>query len=311
MTDSFHRALACAVLSLAAAFATPAYAARVGVLSNRFFAETAADFSARIPGHTFTGVDVSTVAPSLASLAASYDVLLLFEDLTFTNAPVVGNVVAAFAGTGRSVVLGTFYNQDRSDNANPFLSPLPHGWGNALEAIDPNTTDGIGVATDALGIPNVAQTLNAASVTAHPLTAGVATLFATTGFAGGDQAKAGTIVLATWTRPNARNQPDPAIAYRVTGAACVINVGIAPHYAAIGTFGVSPGPGVSFGGDFYRAWTNAFDFAAAGCVVGGVGANDATAIPTLSNWSLALTALLVVAVGFAQRRRVTCRAGRR
>jgi hypothetical protein len=305
MTGSFHRAIACAVLSVAAALAAPAYAARVGVLSNRFFAETAADFNAGIPGHTFTGVDVSVSAPALASLTASYDVLLLFEDRTFANAPAVGDVVAAFAGTGRAVVLGTFYNQDRSDNANPFLSPPPHGWGNALEAIDPNATDGTGVATDSSGFPNVAHTVNSASLTAHPLTAGVTTLFATTGYAGGDQAKSGTIVLATWTQPNANKQPDPAIAYRVTGAACVIGIGIAPQYPAIGV------AGVDYGGDFHRAWKNAFDFAANGCAAAPGNAAAATAIPALSDSSLALTALLVAVIGFAQRRRLARRAGRR
>ncbi len=302
MTGSFSRALACAALSAAAVVAAPADAARVGVLSNRFFAETAADFNARIPGHTFTGVDVSVSAPALGVLTASYDVLLLFEDGTFANAPAVGNVAAAFAGTGRPVVLGTFYNEDRSDNTNAFLAPPPHGWGTALEAIDPNTTDGIGVATDAGGLPNVAQTLNAASVAAHPLTTGVATLFAASGYAGGDQAKPGTVVVATWTRLNARNLPDPAIAYRVTGTACVIGIGIAPQYATVGAFGVS------FGGDFYRAWRNAFDFAAAGCTAGSVAANDPNAIPALSDGGLALTALLIGAIAFTQRRRVSDRA---
>ena len=67
---------------------------------------------------------------------------------------------------------------------------------------------------------------------AHPLTAGVTALAATTGFAGGNQAKPGTTVVATWTQPNARGLPDPAIAYRITGAACVIQIGIAPDYAS-------------------------------------------------------------------------------
>ena len=42
---------------------------------------------------------------------------------------------------------------------------------------------------------------------------------------------AGTIVLANWSEPNARGLPDPAIAYRETGIACVIQIGIAPDYA--------------------------------------------------------------------------------
>ena len=38
------------------------------------------------------------------------------------------------------MVLGTFYDQDRSDGPPEFT---PHGWGE-LEHIDPNTTDGVG-----------------------------------------------------------------------------------------------------------------------------------------------------------------------
>ena len=127
-------------------------AARVGVLSNKYFAETAADFNSNIAGHTFTAVDVSAATPTLAALTANYDVLLLFEDGTFANAPTVGNVVAAFATTGRPVVLGTFYDQDRSDSP---PTTIPHGWG-ALETIDPNTTDGTGT-------PYASRTLNTAN----------------------------------------------------------------------------------------------------------------------------------------------------
>ena len=37
-----------------------AHAARIGVLSNKNFDETAGDFQIKIPGHTFTGIDVSS-----------------------------------------------------------------------------------------------------------------------------------------------------------------------------------------------------------------------------------------------------------
>ena len=169
------------------------------------------------------------------------------------------------------MVLGTFYDQDRSDSVNPALLVPSHGWG-ALELIDPNTTDGIGVSTDGTGVPNLPRVLNAASIVPHPLTKGVTALGAASGFAGGNQAKAGTIVLANWTEPNARGLPDPAIAYRVTGAACVIQIGIAPDYAV----GVGIGYG-NFTGDFYRVWTNAFDFAATSC--GASSRNDDCPIP--------------------------------
>jgi len=288
-------AAVCGMFTLCAAAVaiSPAHAARVGVLSNNYATTTAADFAAKIPGHTFTGVDTLASVPTFPSLIAAYDVLLVFEDGRFLNSKAVGDVAAAFANAGRPVVLGTFYDQDRSDSANPALTviPVPGGWG-ALELIDPNTTDGIGVRTDGTGVPNLPRVLNAASIVPHALTKGVTALGATSGFAGGNQAKAGTIVLANWTELNARGLPDPAIAYRLTGTTCVVQIGIAPDYAV----GIGPGYG-SFTGDFYLVWKNAFDFAAGSC-------GTSNTIPSLSNGGLALTALLVVAVAFSQRRRL-------
>ncbi len=277
--------------------ASPADAARVGLLSNNNAAVTAADFAAKMPGHTFAGVDTSGAVPTLASLQGSFDVLLVFEDGRYPNATAVGDVAAAFANAGRTVILGTFYDQDRSDSVNPALLVPSHGWG-ALEAIDPNTTDGMGVSTDGTGLPNLSRVLNAGSIVAHPLTQGVTALSAVSGFAGGNQAKAGTVVLANWTEPNARGLADPAIAYRVTGAACVIQIGIAPDYAV----GVGTGYG-NFTGDFYRVWSNAFDFAANSCGVSSA-RETRPGIPALSDGGLALSALLIVALAFSQRRRL-------
>jgi hypothetical protein len=278
---------------MAALTAPAAQAARVGVLSNNYASTTAADFTSKIPGHTFTGVDTSATVPTLASLLGAYDVLLVFEDGTYANSKAVGDVSAAFANLGRAVVLGTFYDQDRSDVNNPGLLPTnpPHGWG-ALEGIDPDTTDGIGVRTDAFGVPNLPRVLNAASIISHPLTRGVTALSATSGLAGGNQAKPGTKVLANWTELNARGLPDPAIAYRVTGAACVIQIGIAPDYAV----GLGAAYG-NFSGNFYVVWKNAFDFASSAC-------GTATRIPSLSGGGIALTVLLVIAIAFSQRRRI-------
>ena len=277
------------VMSLSA---MPAQAARVGVLANNYSAATAADFASKIPGHTFTGVDTSTTVPTLSSLTSSFDVLLVFEDGRFLNSKAVGDVAAQFFALGRTVVIGTFYDQDRSDGVNPALTVIavPGGWG-ALESIDPNTTDGLGVPTDASGFPNLPRVMNAAGIVPHALTQGVTALAATTGLAGGNQAKAGTIVLATWTELNARGLPDPLIAYRLTGRSCTVQIGIAPDYAV----GTGTGYG-GFTGDFYVIWKNAFDFAASGCAT-------ANRIPSLSNGGLALTVLLVLAVAFSQRRR--------
>ncbi len=226
-------------------------AANIAVLSNQYAAETATDFNARLTGHTFTGIDVSTTTPTLTELQA-YGAILLFEDGTFGNSQNVGNVVAQYANGSGGVILGTFYDQDRSDaNSNGV------GWG-ALESIDPNTTD-------TRGCSYTANTLNAASIVPHPLTTGVTSLFSGS-YSGGNQPKAGTVVLANWTNLNFLGNPDPAIAYRITGNACVIHIGIAPHYSSIGTFGAN------YGGNFYQVWQNAADFAVVGC-------NTTTAIP--------------------------------
>ena len=256
MSSSF-RVLAAFVVGCL--MATPSHAARVGVLSNALAVQTAADYSAKAPENTYTAVDVSTSVPSLDFLVANFDVLLLFEDSVFSNATAVGNRVAEFANSGHTVVLGTFYDQDRSDALSG--TPAPHGWGN-LETIDPNTTDGVGTAY-------ALRTLAPDTILPHPLTQGVMTLTAVRGnpgaYAGGNQAKLGTVVVAAWTQRNARGETDPAIDYRITGAACVIHIGIAPQYGVVANFGTY---GTDFSGDFYRVWSNAFAFAAARCVTG-------------------------------------------
>src|SRR5689334_10065788 len=150
---------------VAATLALPAFAARVAILSNKYAAETAADFNARIPSHAFTAIDTSVSIPTLNSLTSSYDEILVFEDSTYPNATPVGNLATAFANTGRAVLLGAFYEQDRSDAP---ASVSPHGWG-TLEQIDPNTSDGTGT-------PYAPRTLNTATMIQHPLTAGLTSL---------------------------------------------------------------------------------------------------------------------------------------
>ncbi len=260
-----------------------ASAANIAVLTNQFFAEGAADFNSNIPGHTFTGIDVSSVTPTLAQLSA-YNAVLLFEDSTFGNAINVGNVVAQYANTGSAVVLGTFYNQDRSDSC------CGGDWG-ALETIDPNTSDGVGTTYDG-------DTLDAGSIVPHVLTTGVTSLWsgAGTGFSGGNEAKVGTNVLALWSNLNDRGNPDPAIAYRLTGPACVIHIGIAPHYVEYGNFGVE------FGGDFYQVWTNAFDFAASRC-----GSAPSVSVPAITDWGMIIFIVLagVGSIYYIRRRKIT------
>lgn len=257
-----------------------AHAARIGVLSNKNFDETAGDFQIKIPGHTFTGIDVSSGPPALATLTAQFDAILLFEDGTFTLSPQVGDVVAAYARAGHPVVLGTFYDQDRSDVHPTDVNATPHGWGD-LETIDPNTTDGVGTNY---------QVHTLGTVVPHPLTTGVGALTSAK-FAGGNQAKPATIVVATWAQKNAKGNADPVVAYRITGAACVIHVAIAPNYPTVGI------AGTDFSGDFYRLWRNAFDFAANDCVTGTaqLPASQVEAIPASSWPTLALTATALLA----------------
>ncbi|MGH8801866.1 MAG: hypothetical protein ACREX6_06190 [Casimicrobiaceae bacterium] len=247
-----------AVALVALALSAPARAARVGVLSDAFAATTAANLATQVPANTFTGIDVSQSVPTLDSLLANFDVVLLFEDGVFQNSTMVGNAVAQFANAGRAVVLATFYDQDRSDAIGS--STIPHGWG-ALETLDPDTSDGVGTAY-------AVRTLNASSIVSHPLTVGVTALAALRGspgpYAGGNQAKPGTFVVATWAQPNARSLPDPAIAYRITGKACVIQIGIAADYPVLAAFN---NYGTDFSGNYYQVWANAFAFGASGCVV--------------------------------------------
>jgi len=279
---------ATAAVSAAFVLAAPAFAARVGVLSNMYASQTAADFNTRIPAHTFTPLDTSTTIPTLKSLTDAFDVILVFEDSTFGNAPAVGSAAAAFANSGRAVVIGAFYDQDRSDG---LAANSPHGWG-PLEQIDPNTTDGTGT-------PYAPRTLDIATMARHPLTGGLTSLTSAK-FAGGNRAKPGTTVVAWWKEPNALGQPDPAIAFRITGPACVIQVAIAPNYPSTGIVGTD------YAGDFHRAWKNAFDFANNNCIAttGEAATSDPATIPTLSQWGLLLTILLVGAASVLQRRRI-------
>jgi hypothetical protein len=274
--------LAVSVLALVVA-ARGAIAARVGVLSNNHADYVASDFAAHVTGHTFTAVDVSGGAPALATLVDSFDEILLFEDGLFTGAPDVGNVVYAYALSGHPVVLATFYDQDRSDRAGLAL-PTPHGWG-LLESIDPNTTDTLGAAT-------TARTLDPASIVFSPLTLNVHSLFANKGYAAGNQAKPDTIVVARWLQPNANDQPDPAISYRLGDPQCVMQVAIAPDYGLYGTLGTD------FGGDYYQVWKNAFDFGAGNCGRGFIA-------PTLQPVGLVALgiATFLVALALARRRR--------
>ena len=116
----------------------------------------------------------------MASLTAAFDSILVFEDGDVRQLHRwSARTLPSYLQSGRAVVLGTFYEQDRSDGTR--RGP-PHGWG-ALENLDPNTTDGVGT-------PYVPRTLDIATLSPHPLTAGL-TALTSTRFAGGNQVKPG------------------------------------------------------------------------------------------------------------------------
>ena len=143
-----------------------------------------------------------------------------------------GNRVAEFVNTGRAVVLGTFYDQDRSDAIGGTTSP--HGWG-ALETIDPNTTDGVGIVVHGAHARAGHDPEPCADSRRYVARRNCVATRAPTPAA--TRRKSGTTVVAYWNQTNARGQPDPAIAYRVTANACVIHIGIAPQYGVVATFG--------------------------------------------------------------------------
>ncbi|MBK7830698.1 DUF4215 domain-containing protein [Nannocystis sp.] len=209
--------------------------------------QVATDFTAKTVGHTYTGMDVPNMVPSLATLN-QYEAVLLFENGLFGNAKAVGDAVAEYYNQGgKCVVIGTFYWQDRSDNT-VFNTP---GWG-ALEAVDVflGKAGGSEYAPDSLD-PN--------SIVPHPITQGVATLSAGS-YRGGVEAKPGTTVLGKWLGPNKLGTADPVVGFREdNNGSRFVGISIFPDYESYGDYGVD------FNGDFYKLWGNTFSWCASPC----------------------------------------------
>jgi hypothetical protein len=222
---------------------------RVLVLSNYALGnQTIADsFPPFMTGLVFDTMDVTQQTPALAVLL-EYPLLLLYEDVLFSNALNVGNVVAAYVQAGGNVVLGTFYWQDRSDNL--VFAGEAASWG-ALEGLDPFFGPyGSEYREDSLYVP---------SIVAHPMTAGVDSLWVDS-FHGGVRAKPGTTVLAHWSDACVLCEPDlrtPLLGYRIeSGGQRIVGVSVAPHYPGYGRLRVR--------GNFYRLWANVLSWAIAG-----------------------------------------------
>ncbi len=235
--------------------------------STNTLATLKSDFEAHMTGINFDTYWADTTTPSLSFLQ-SYDVVLLLEDGTFSNAPNVGNVVYSYVMGGGNLVIGTFYEQDRSDCTVPGW--IPNGWGN-LEAIDPFTSD-------TFGCKYAADSMDPTTIVSHPIMNGVSSLWMTR-HGGGNSPKPGTTVLAYWTNPNFLGQPDPVVGYKFVGSSRLVHVSIYPAYEYWGDYGVN------FGGDFYTLWENAIKWAAQGKRVR-VFANPIAAFIPVKNYHL-------------------------
>jgi type 1 glutamine amidotransferase len=211
------------------------------ILSNWLADICALDFTLKIPDVDFAWMEVSSETPTYSKLKA-YDVVLLFEDGNFANAPNVGSAVYDYVMAGGNLVIGTFYEQDRSD----ITDWTPYGWG-LLETIDPFTSDGYGCAYSP-------DELNVASIVAHPITSGVQSLWCDA-YQGGVHAKADTVVVANWTGLNELGETCPLAGYRILeDNQRVVQISICPQYAYYNTSD-------NVGGDFYTLWDNAIKWA--------------------------------------------------
>jgi hypothetical protein len=184
----------------------------------------------------FKSIDVSSVAPTKAYMD-SFNVVLLFEDGLFSNAPVVGDSVYKYVMGGGNLVIGTFYDQDRTDN----LHYSPYTWG-TLETIDPLHHGSCLYVYDSLG-----------TIFNHPVTQQIAKLY--TYYRGGlDSVKTGGVAVAFWADSTifiGVNQPGPAPGGRIT---------------QVTTFPAEPflrGPAIPGAyRDFYKIWEHALMWSA-------------------------------------------------
>jgi len=228
--------LATVVLASNLVLGFDASAASVLVVAHSDAAATAADLQANT-SHTFASWNSSVAVPTLLDLQP-YDVVLLYG-WAEPNGPAVGNAVASYFEAGGGVVHGSFYIQQRNAT----------GWG-MLENHDVFTGT-------AGGCEYLPDTMDAASVVGHPITAGVASLSAQS-YRGGASSKLDATVLATWTGTNDLGEPDPVVALRQVGQSCIVGIGVFPGYSAYGVYGID------YAGDFYTLFDNAISWAA-GC----------------------------------------------
>ncbi|MCF7805838.1 MAG: M6 family metalloprotease domain-containing protein [Candidatus Marinimicrobia bacterium] len=184
------------------------------------------NFPNYISGISIQTYNVSSNVPSLSYLH-SFDAVLLFENVTFSNSTAVGDRIYDYVMAGGNVVLGTFYWQGRSDGG------YSSDWGQ-LENIDPL----FGGSAD-----YISGEMDTTNIVSHPLTTGLTSLTASDFQGGPTQLRSNATAVAWW------QDGDPLLAYNKPGG-LITAVTIYPTHPANGTVT----------GDFYLLWENALKF---------------------------------------------------
>ena len=184
-------------------------------------------YSKHISDIEFSHIDVQDSIPSFDDFEG-VDVILLYEDGTFSNAEIIGDLLYGYVMAGGNLVLGTFYWQDRSDGG------YSGSWG-SLEMIDPLFGGSCDYAYDSLGL-----------VLNHDLTDGVTSL--KTYYRGGsDSLRNNATALAWW------NDGDVLMAYNKPNGT-ITAVTTAPQE---GYYWDTRGNPNNPEGDFFKLWENA------------------------------------------------------
>lgn len=182
-------------------------------------------------------VRISVIDVSLDTLRAEdlegFDVILLYEDGTFSNSIPVGNRLYQYVMSGGDLVIGTFYWQDRSGEG------WNGSWGD-LEMIEPLYGGTCRYNLDSLG-----------STVSHPLTEGVNSLKSF--YRGGPNTlRSNATAVAWWTNQDiliAFNKPMGTITMVTT-------------YPAEDYYWETRGNPEAVEGDFFRLWENALRWTA-------------------------------------------------
>ena len=197
-----------------------------------------------LPDATFTSRMTWDPSALTGSYLSQFDVVMLSENGLTGNAQQVGNAIASYINNGGNVVISTFYWQSRSDN------PIWNwqGWG-TLETLDPLQKEpGIDAGTHWSKYEYRFASLDAGSIVAHPLTAGVTSLQLGC-YPNGMAAKPGTSVVASYANGA------PLLAYLTHGGG--------QRVVAVAAF-ISHPAYCFTSGDFFRMFANAAEWAAGG-----------------------------------------------